>query len=735
MRYTVTSKKPIGLSSLLSPDESPSCSSREIWLNDDEREQCLSRESSAPGLPSYTSPFSSSFSQGDTPESDLSMSPAAMFLSSFSPSAEPAPAPDAEGEYISGYKLGSVIGVGGFSTIRQASSLQGGTVAIKIVRRSDLSKQPDPARARKRLDHEAAIWSTLSHEHVLPLFSVNQTLFADYFVTLYCPAGCLFDILKRDGRPGLAQDDVGMMFRQVVRGLRYLHEVARVVHGDIKPENVLVDEMGVCKIADFGMARRLDECESENESESETVGSKLRRAHASAFATQSRKSHSKQGPLSTHLSLIRHHGGSRHRNSSPLPSSSTQPSAISNRYQQGSLPYASPELLLPHSSAQYVASPAQDIWALGVMLYVLLTGRLPFADSYEPRLQMKILHGVYELPKDVGRGAECVLRGCLERSVPNRWNIATVDEFAWRIGSSEAGDRMMSSPDVRPSRIPSESRSRSRLRVPLDTAAIDDGESYRSSSRATRSTSRSISSARRSSRSQSRHPHHPYDPHSHGRTPAHPRPTEPTFSALTNAILRTTSSSSSESSSPARDDCAILASPRKSHVERERGRRPKSQWLEQASTSQSRSVSPLEVLLTPRDAVRAERSPVCVDSKTSFDADEFILDKSEGSVSELYEDVSRVDGQEVEGSGDVLLPTARQQLQSILKKDDHRHGRPESMPPAPVPLPLTSWCPSPTLVYSTASTPRPILGKAHAARSRSVDPSANKKMGRGRAPL
>jgi len=46
-----------------------------------------------------------------------------------------------------------------------------------------------------------------------------------------------------------------MMFRQVVRGLRYLHEEARLVHRDIKLENVLVDEMGLCKIADFGTAK------------------------------------------------------------------------------------------------------------------------------------------------------------------------------------------------------------------------------------------------------------------------------------------------------------------------------------------------------------------------------------------------------------------------------------------------------------------------------------------------
>jgi len=46
-----------------------------------------------------------------------------------------------------------------------------------------------------------------------------------------------------------------MMFRQVVRGLQYLHEEARLVHRDIKLENILVDEMGLCKIADFGTAK------------------------------------------------------------------------------------------------------------------------------------------------------------------------------------------------------------------------------------------------------------------------------------------------------------------------------------------------------------------------------------------------------------------------------------------------------------------------------------------------
>ncbi|EED80981.1 predicted protein, partial [Postia placenta Mad-698-R] len=351
---------------------------------------------------------------------------------------EPAAAQDGEGTIISGYQLGPVIGVGGCSTIRAATSGQGGSVAIKIVRRSDLSKHTDPALARKRLDHEAVVWGTLCHEHVLPLFSVTHTLHADYFVTLYCPAGSLFDILKRDGRPGLPRDDVGMMFRQVVRGLRYLHEGAGVVHGDMKLENVLVDEMGVCRITDFGMARTIGEREPDQSDESgeqpeQDEGARTRRVRGKTLV-HSRRSHGKQGPIPAHLSLIRHHSGPRHRNSSPLPGSSPPSPSLSSRIQQGSLPYAAPELLLPPSSTPYSPHPAQDMWALGVMLYTLLSGRLPFVDSYDPRLQMKILHGVYDMPEGIGRGAERVIRGCLERSVPSRWTVAVVDDLAWCIG-------------------------------------------------------------------------------------------------------------------------------------------------------------------------------------------------------------------------------------------------------------------------------------------------------------
>ncbi|CDO72235.1 hypothetical protein BN946_scf184970.g87 [Trametes cinnabarina] len=724
-------------------------------------------------LPSFprTSPTASplSFHQFSEPEPDLSSSPAALFLSAFSPSSSERPfAPDDEGSVVAGYTLGPIVGRGGFSIIRTASSAQGGTVAVKIVRRADLDKQPDPALARKSLQREAAVWASLNHEHILPLFTVNHTPYADFFVTLYCPAGSLFDILKRDGRPALPQDDAGMMFRQVVRGLRYMHEVAGYVHGDLKLENVLVDEMGVCKIADFGMARKIGEIDDDLESEEDedrgvaTPPDGLHRSRTTSQGpTYAHRSLGKQAGHPALIHLKRRYHGARHRNSSPYPAASSSSPAIPNRaFAPGSLPYAAPELLLPpNNAASYAAHPAQDIWALGIMLYALLTGKLPFSDPFEPRLQMKILHGVFDMPQGIGRSGEQVLNGCIERSVAKRWTIAMVDEVAWGIGWGSAADDVTPPPEAalscRASRSPSRSRALSRKQH-----VVDEKEPDRSSSRAARSESRSTSAVRTSSRSKSR-ASRPYDhhfPHPLLQTelhPVHPLPTQPSLTSLTNAILRTRSGSSSDSTTT--HGSAIILQPSDSDVEHdaERGRllRPRMQ----ADVSLSRSRSPFDSPATPKDQsldriMRRKKSPP---SRPMLDSPE--LDHPVSELDTLDEDARWTLSPSLDEDGsDPRSPSRDRDGDSSVSRSpsvarrgrDHKRAfsrsrdelrriiRNESMPPAPSPsaswthssMPDPGWYSSGHASVVPASTPMaiPIGGPAPGGRSKSLGPDRSR---------
>ncbi|KAJ7644747.1 kinase-like domain-containing protein [Roridomyces roridus] len=471
----------------------------------------------------------------------IASSPAAMFLSSFSPrSAAPVLEPDAEGQIVGGFTLGPIIAHGGFSTIRRATSAStGAVVAVKIV-----ARQRQRAAAR-RIAHEERVWTVLSHEHILPLFAAVHVPTHDFFVTQLCPAGSLFDVVMRGGVP--PREDAGRMFRQIVRGLRYLHVEKRLVHRDVKLENVLVDEAGVCRITDFGMARGIDERGEWDELDDEQQDEELPTIGGNSRANVHR---------AVSLAMPRNTGTLPRRERYPRPDNNT----TSTEFQPGSLPYAAPELLgappltsslsmsggksgfmaSTHGGAAAVGAtssstsksvfishaeekedspdhmgiailkspahpaPSQDIWALGVLLYALLVGRLPFMDSFEPRLVLKILSGTYTPPPDTNARTLAVLRGCLAARVSDRWNVEKVDEAAWGVGVNVHTSSSSPSSDEEET-----VKANAKPVVPLDrgrpgAVRTTSSRAERSNSRAPYTASARTSSSRTRRRSESR---------------------------------------------------------------------------------------------------------------------------------------------------------------------------------------------------------------------------------------
>lgn len=369
-----------------------------------------------------------------SPSESLSsgFSPASAFLSHFSSNNSLRPqttiAPDALGAKVLSYTLGKLVGRGGFSSVREAISESGDVLACKIVKRDDLS---DRSGSLERFEEEIKLWQSLPrHPSFLSLLEMHRTDKMTFLITPLFAGGSLLDVLKREHG---SEQTARKYFPGVVAAVSALHEGfsefdGGVLHGDLKLDNFLVDHHGHVVVCDFYMCQKL------------TGDGQMYRAPATIPVPRGRQSR-KTSPYPAG------HGpghGHRHTESEATVLSSSTPAT----FPSASMPYAPPELLRPPPRGP---SLAQDIWALGCILYALLTDKLPFLDSFEPRLQMKILKGHWEQPVTLGKEwVEC-LNGCLDVNMDTRWDIARVKQCDAVIGWQEVKRR-------------SKSRSRSRMR-------------------------------------------------------------------------------------------------------------------------------------------------------------------------------------------------------------------------------------------------------------------------------
>lgn len=93
----------------------------------------------------------------------------------------------------------------------------------------------------------------------------------------------------------------------------------------------------------------------------------------------------------------------------------------------GSPNYAAPEVI----SGKLYAGPEVDVWSCGVILYVLLVGRLPFDDDYIPALFKKIAAGTFHIPGYISPGAARLIRAMLQVHPVHRITIREIREDPW----------------------------------------------------------------------------------------------------------------------------------------------------------------------------------------------------------------------------------------------------------------------------------------------------------------
>ncbi|GAB1297812.1 MAP/microtubule affinity-regulating kinase 3 [Apodemus speciosus] len=292
-----------------------------------------------------------------------------------------------EQPHIGNYRLLKTIGKGNFAKVKLARHiLTGREVAIKIIDKTQLN----PTSLQK-LFREVRIMKILNHPNIVKLFEVIETEKTLYLIMEYASGGEVFDYLVAHGR--MKEKEARAKFRQIVSAVQYCHQ-KRIVHRDLK---VPVDARGGCRhtsphnnhhhqvvisfqaenlLLDADMNIKIADFGFSNEF---TVGSKL-----DTFC--------------------------------------------------GSPPYAAPELF----QGKKYDGPEVDVWSLGVILYTLVSGSLPFDGQNLKELRERVLRGKYRIPFYMSTDCENLLkrflvlnpvkRGTLEQIMKDRWINAGHEE-------------------------------------------------------------------------------------------------------------------------------------------------------------------------------------------------------------------------------------------------------------------------------------------------------------------
>lgn len=152
---------------------------------------------------------------------------------------------------IGGYEIREEIGRGGYAIVYRAfQPAIEREVAIKVI----LPEHITQTDFKRRFEVEAQLVAQLEHPYIIPLYDFWQTEEGAFLVMRWLRGGSLRDLLEKQGRLTLKQ--AMRFYDQISEALSVAHQ-AQVIHRDIKPDNVLIDQYGNAYLSDFGIAKNL----------------------------------------------------------------------------------------------------------------------------------------------------------------------------------------------------------------------------------------------------------------------------------------------------------------------------------------------------------------------------------------------------------------------------------------------------------------------------------------------
>ena len=157
------------------------------------------------------------------------------------------------GASIGGYRLRTLLGEGASGIVYRAEPLTdpSRSVAVKLLRPERMKDRA----ARSRFTREARLAAGIESRHVVRILEIVETEGVMLLAMPYYAAGSLAKRLREVRR--LDVEEIDGLAAQLGRGLDALHDRG-IVHRDVKPSNVLLDEAGNAALSDFGLALAVD---------------------------------------------------------------------------------------------------------------------------------------------------------------------------------------------------------------------------------------------------------------------------------------------------------------------------------------------------------------------------------------------------------------------------------------------------------------------------------------------
>ena len=149
------------------------------------------------------------------------------------------------------YLFGRQIGHGAFGKVNISLHVASGRlVAIKTFTKKNLKNK----HAKNKIKHEIEMLSRLRHPFITQIYDSFETE-KHIFIVMEYICGDLLGFIRKRGK--LSESVTKVIFKQIIEGLKYIHR-KKIVHRDIKLDNILIDLTNTVKICDFGVSKKIN---------------------------------------------------------------------------------------------------------------------------------------------------------------------------------------------------------------------------------------------------------------------------------------------------------------------------------------------------------------------------------------------------------------------------------------------------------------------------------------------